>query len=287
MATADNSEATQQAGKGDYQAQFFEAPGMWERISLENPDQRKRIEDTIACLPPDAHTLLDVGCGNGLFVNTLTGGAPDRFGRVVGLDLSEEALKDVHVEKVRGSITDLPFERGSFDLVTCLEVLEHIPQPEFEAALAELGRVSSKYVLLTVPNNQDLRLCLVVCRKCHCGFNPDFHVRSFDRSSLRGLLAPFRLVTAKEIGPARKRHSYGRLLTALYQHMCRPAPPDRATCPQCGQAYAGAAEERAKSPGGGGLAAAFLGAAKSLVNVFAPVRGRTSWLLALYEKTEG
>ena len=285
MARTDDESAVQPAGKSDHHGQSFDAPGFWE--SYQNAAHDRRIEDTIECLPPDAHTLLDVGCGNGLFVNTLTGSAPDRFERVVGLDLSEEALKDVHVEKVRGSITDLPFEPGSFDLVTCLEVVEHIPQPEFEAALAELRRVSSKYVLLTVPNNQDLRLGFVVCRKCHCRFNHHYHLRSFNRSSLPGLLAPLRLVTVEEIGPAKKSHSYGRLLADLYLHMCRPAPPDRTTCPQCGQTYGGGVEGRAKSPSRGGLAAALLGAAKGLVNVFAPVRGRTPWLLALYEKTDG
>ncbi len=285
MATTDDESAAQPAGKRDHHGQSFDAPGFWE--SYQNAAHDRRTKDTIEHLPRDAHTLLDVGCGNGLFVNALTGGASDGFGRVVGLDLSEEALKNVHVGKVRGSITDLPFETGSFDLVTCLEVVEHIPQPEFETALAELRRVSSKYVLLTVPNNQDLRLGFVVCRKCHCRFNHHCHLRSFNRSSLPELLAPFRLVTVEEIGPAKKRHSYGRLLTTLYLHVHRPAPPNGTTCPQCGQAYGGAVDGRAKSPSGGGLASVFLGAAKSLVNVLAPVRSRTPWLLALYEKTDG
>ncbi len=275
------------AGDREYRRQFYELPGVWEKTSFEEFGQRQRIEDTIGGIPPDARTLLDVGCGNGLFVNMLADGEPGRFDRVVGLDPSEEALSHVNAETVQGSITDLPFESASFDLVTCLEVLEHIPEPEFRAGLSELQRVSAKYILVTVPNNQDLRTCLVVCRQCGSRFNPHLHLRSFSRIGLGRLVEQFALVKTLEIGPPRKRHSYGGLAAALYVRLCRPAAPQWATCPECRHVHGEPGGGRAKGPGCRGFGSAVFRAARSVVNLFAPVRARTPWLLALYERTDG
>jgi 2-polyprenyl-3-methyl-5-hydroxy-6-metoxy-1,4-benzoquinol methylase len=44
----------------------------------------------------------------------------------------------------------LPFQSRSFDILTCLEVLEHLREPG--QALAEMARVSRKHLLLSVPN---------------------------------------------------------------------------------------------------------------------------------------
>jgi SAM-dependent methyltransferase len=53
-------------------------------------------------------------------------------------------------------ITSLGFRSGSFELVLCLEVLEHVPDPL--VALAELRRVSSRSCLISVPYEPFFRL---------------------------------------------------------------------------------------------------------------------------------
>jgi 2-polyprenyl-3-methyl-5-hydroxy-6-metoxy-1,4-benzoquinol methylase len=74
-------------------------------------------------LPADAR-LLDAGCGSGRTLDDLA-----RFGRVIGLDLSPTA---VSVARSRGhdvrlaDIADIPLPDGRFDVVTCLDVLEHV-----------------------------------------------------------------------------------------------------------------------------------------------------------------
>ena len=50
----------------------------------------------------------------------------------------------------------MPFEDDSFDLVLCLEVLEHVPEPG--AALAELARVCCGRIVLSVPDEPWFRL---------------------------------------------------------------------------------------------------------------------------------
>jgi SAM-dependent methyltransferase len=105
-------------------------------------------------LPRDAR-LLDAGCGSGRTLDELA-----RYGRVSGIDLSEDAVAaaharghdDVHVARVE----ELPFEDGTFDVVTCLDVIEHTPDDR--ATLAELLRVTRPggLLLVTVPAYQAL-----------------------------------------------------------------------------------------------------------------------------------
>jgi ubiquinone/menaquinone biosynthesis C-methylase UbiE len=96
--------------------------------------------------------LLDVGCGEGVVLRHLDHHL--RGVTVVGLDVDGTGLRVAQsqnsVSLVQGSVYALPFASGSFDLVMCCEVLEHVERPD--AALAELARVSSDRVLLSVPN---------------------------------------------------------------------------------------------------------------------------------------
>lgn len=98
-----------------------------------------------------------------------------------------------------------PFKNESFDLVTSLEVLEHLPQEDFKRGISELQRVSKKYILITVPNEGDLERSLVMCPKCYCWFNPYFHMRSFNKKSLQNLFEKFNPIKIKEIGPFKEQ----------------------------------------------------------------------------------
>jgi SAM-dependent methyltransferase len=82
------------------------------------------------------------------------------YGEVSGVDLNEDAVAlaqgrgafDVRV----GRLEELPFEDATFDLVTCLDVLEHTPDDM--RALSELRRVTKAdgWLLVTVPAYQRL-----------------------------------------------------------------------------------------------------------------------------------
>lgn len=94
--------------------------------------------------------VLDAGCGTG-------GNFPflETYGSVEGCDDSEEALRFCRLrggnKVVQASIYELPYEEGSFDLVTCLDVIEHL---RFDLrAFEELGRVLKRggILLVTLP----------------------------------------------------------------------------------------------------------------------------------------
>jgi SAM-dependent methyltransferase len=94
--------------------------------------------------------ILDVGCGSGDLLGPLR-----RFGAVTGVDLNPSAVEFARgraVGEVRlGGIERLPPGLQEFDLVTCLDVLEHVADDA--RALAELRRVTAPggYLVVSAP----------------------------------------------------------------------------------------------------------------------------------------
>lgn len=88
-------------------------------------------------------TALDIGCGAGLTITRLS--QRREVARVVGLDPSPEALAWARRRHdgplVRGGAIELPFPDRSFDLVTCFDVLQHLPEGRDVRAAAEVRRV--------------------------------------------------------------------------------------------------------------------------------------------------
>lgn len=270
---------------GDYGKKYYEQSAFWDKNYLEIPEEKERIEETIKVIPPDTHSVLDVGCGNGCFVNTLVSIFPNRFDRVIGLDLSDEALKHVKTEKLNGNITDLLFEDESFDLVTSLEVLEHLPQEDFKRGVSELQRVSKKYVIITVPNNENLADSLVRCPKCYCWFSAWSHMRSFNKDTFQSLFENFKLIEAKEIGRV-ERLAFNRMLLILYRFFRKPVPPETAICPQCGYQNNGKSKNLKNNKNSIDFRSSILSLFKRLFKIILPGKKRRRWLLALYKKAD-
>jgi SAM-dependent methyltransferase len=86
---------------------------------------------------------LDIGCGAGLSLIRLAGHR--EIGRVVGLEPDPGALRLARLHRgfeiIEGSALDLPFECGSFDVVTCFDVLQHLPDGGDRVAACEMARV--------------------------------------------------------------------------------------------------------------------------------------------------
>jgi ubiquinone/menaquinone biosynthesis C-methylase UbiE len=97
--------------------------------------------DEVLQLQPKA--VLEVGIGNGFLTRYLR----QRGTSVTTLDIDYDLVPDV-----TGSVLRLPFSDDSFDVVTCYEVLEHLPYTDFSTALKELARVSTSGVLISLPD---------------------------------------------------------------------------------------------------------------------------------------
>lgn len=96
-------------------------------------------------------TSLDAGCAKGFLVAALR----ERGVEAEGFDLSEVAVEDVpeaargHVSV--GSLTE-PIE-GRYDLITCIEVIEHLDPVDTAGAVANLCRASDRILLSSTPGD--------------------------------------------------------------------------------------------------------------------------------------
>jgi SAM-dependent methyltransferase len=127
-------------------------------------------------LPADAR-VLDAGCGSGRTLVELA-----HYGtEVSGIELNIEAAELARARGVGevqiGRLEELPYDDASFDLITCLDVIEHVPDDV--TALVELRRVArpGAWLLVTVPAYQALW-------SRHDEAN--HHYRRYSRASLRG-----------------------------------------------------------------------------------------------------
>ena len=112
---------------------------------------------------------VDVGCGGGILAESMAGAGA----RVTGIDLSEKALavaklhqleSNASVEYLMISAEALAAERpSSFDVVTCMELLEHVPDPAaMIAACAQLAKPEGLIVFSTINRNPKAYLYAVV-----------------------------------------------------------------------------------------------------------------------------
>lgn len=132
--------------------------------------------------------LLDAGCGNGFFCHWISRRA--RFEKVCGVDISAPRIE---IAKSRypsfefrvADLEHLPWADNTFDVVTCIEVLEHVPEPLKVAQ--ELLRVTRRYLVVTVPDRNPIRL--ILCPHCGKKFPMYGHIQSFSSQSLEKLLA--------------------------------------------------------------------------------------------------
>lgn len=136
----------------------------------------KRVERVLGILRGlQPESLLDIGSGRGAFLWPLMDALPEL--PVSATDILPHRLRDLHAVN-RGGVDRLqvleinaqkmPFPDRSFDGVSFLETLEHIPDPQ--AALSEAVRVARRFVILSVPSRPD--------------DNPE-HIHLFDEPSLR------------------------------------------------------------------------------------------------------
>lgn len=123
-------------------------------------------------------SLLDIGTGRGVFLwplleafSELPVTCVDRLdGRVADLQAVHRGGVS-RLQAVCADVTALPFADHSFDGLTMLEVLEHVP--DTGRALAEVSRVARRFALFSVPSKADT--------------NPE-HIHRFSQQQLRAAL---------------------------------------------------------------------------------------------------
>lgn len=152
------------------------------------PAQGEIIAEIKSILKP-ATKILDVGCSTGHFLHALRG----RVAQRVGVELDKEAVKFIRKNldfKVYGQpLDELKIAEAPFDLITCLQVLEHIKEP-----LAFLRQIGANlkpggYLYLESPNIDDVLLSAYRNPGYADFYFREPHIYYFSIASLKKLLA--------------------------------------------------------------------------------------------------
>lgn len=101
--------------------------------------------------------VLDAGCGMGNLAEGLRNLGIEAW----GVDINEDALSQVSQKFKRfcqkGDVLNLDFSDQSFDLVSTVNVLEHIREKDIKNALSECSRVARRAMYHEITVNEDLR----------------------------------------------------------------------------------------------------------------------------------
>ena len=113
---------------------WWQADGPLKTLHVINPVRLKFVRD---CVDLNSKKILDVGCGGGIFSEALAETAK----HVTGLDLGEESLQVAREHAADNNISNIEYVKTTvesyavssssrFDVISCMEMLEHVPEPE-------------------------------------------------------------------------------------------------------------------------------------------------------------
>ena len=141
-----------------------------------NPLRLGWIDETV---PIQGKAVLDVGCGGGILAESMA----RRGARVKGIDLSDAALKVAQLHRLESGLTldyemisaeDLAArEPARYDVLTCMELLEHVPDPASTvSACAQLAKPGGHVFFSTISRNPKSYLFAVIGAEYLLGLLP-------------------------------------------------------------------------------------------------------------------
>ena len=147
--------------------QWWDLQGEFAALHQINPLRLDWIDG--AC-PLNGQRVLDVGCGGGILADAMARRGAD----VLGIDLAEKSLKVAQLHALETQTPHVAYRcvsaealseemPGAFDVVTCMEMLEHVPDPaSVVAACARLVRPGGWVFFSTINRNAKSFLLAIV-----------------------------------------------------------------------------------------------------------------------------
>ncbi|OCG15071.1 bifunctional 3-demethylubiquinol 3-O-methyltransferase/2-polyprenyl-6-hydroxyphenol methylase [Gilliamella sp. Fer1-1] len=147
-------------------AQWWDLDGKCKPLHIINPLRVNYIQQHCGLL--DQKTVLDVGCGGGILSESLA-----KLGaNVTAIDLADESLAVAKLHAAQNGLS-IAYEKQTveehaeqnpmqYDIVTCMELLEHVPDPfSIIDACAKLLKPGGKLFLSTINRNHKAKLLLI------------------------------------------------------------------------------------------------------------------------------
>lgn len=162
-----NADAAELAHFGDLADQWWNEQGVFRTLHAINP---LRLEWINRHVPLAGQRVLDVGCGGGILAESMARTSAS----VLGIDLAEASLHTARAHAAEQqlsnvdyrciSVEDLAREQPqSFDVVTCMEMLEHVPDPaSVVQTCADLTKPGGWVFFSTIARNPKAYLMAIV-----------------------------------------------------------------------------------------------------------------------------
>ncbi|MEK8025696.1 MAG: hypothetical protein RLY78_768 [Pseudomonadota bacterium] len=163
-----NADPQELAKFGELAHRWWDPEGEFRPLHQINP---LRLDWIDRLAPVAGRQVLDVGCGGGILAESM---ARRGAARVLGIDLSVKPLKVAQLHAMEAGLPNLRYREvavealaaeqpGSFDTVTCMEMLEHVPDPaSVIMACARLARPGGHVFFSTLNRNPKAWLMAIV-----------------------------------------------------------------------------------------------------------------------------
>ena len=167
MHTTDNVDPAELAKFSDLAHRWWDTESEFRPLHQINPLRLNWIADIA---PIDGQRVLDVGCGGGILADAMA----RRGAEVLGIDLATKALRGAQLHALEAQTPRVQYREisaealaaeqpESFDVVTCMEMLEHVPDPSSVVrACARLVKPGGHVFFSTINRNPKSFLFAIV-----------------------------------------------------------------------------------------------------------------------------
>ncbi|MDO5290530.1 MAG: bifunctional 2-polyprenyl-6-hydroxyphenol methylase/3-demethylubiquinol 3-O-methyltransferase UbiG [Pseudomonadota bacterium] len=167
MTAATNVDPAELAKFSALAHQWWDTEGEFAALHHINPLRLDWIDQTS---PLKGTRVLDVGCGGGILADAMA----RKGAHVLGIDLADKSLKVAQLHALEAQTPNLAYRHiaaealaeempGHFDTVTCMEMLEHVPDPgAIVRACATLAKPGGWVIFSTINRNPQSFLMAIV-----------------------------------------------------------------------------------------------------------------------------
>ncbi|MEE1653526.1 bifunctional 2-polyprenyl-6-hydroxyphenol methylase/3-demethylubiquinol 3-O-methyltransferase UbiG [Brachymonas sp. G13] len=154
---AENVDPAEVAKFSDLAHQWWDETGVLHTLHAINPLRLGWIQEVAG--PLRERQVLDVGCGGGILSESMA----QAGAQVTGIDLAEESLRVAQLHALEAGVNNVRYQKvsveqfaaehpGEFDVVTCMEMLEHVPDPASVVRACAQAVKPGGWVLLSTIN---------------------------------------------------------------------------------------------------------------------------------------